>query len=200
MIVTVEIPPATKRRISSDARKAAGMDKAMADAMNAAVAVGADVIVEGLVMGKYGLTMQHPASGLAASTRGWMIDLSGPVGALGVPSDSPAAAYADILERGGVITPKKGRALAVPVSAEAKQYSSPRDMADLTLIPRKGRPPLLVREIVKGGGVTGFELHWVLVPHVTIPAFHWLSQGAKDAKGDMSGVFGDVLSQHLGAN
>ncbi len=197
MIVTIEIPAASQRRIDRDVKKAAGLKKAMADAMNAAVAVGADVVVEGLMTGKYGLTMQHPASGLAASTRGWMLDWSGPTGALGVPANSPAAAYADILNRGGTITPTKARALAVPVSEEAKQHSSPRDMADLTMISRPGKPGLLVRLLAKDAG---FELHWVLVASVTIPAFRWLTQGARDATGDMSGTFSDVLGAHLGGN
>lgn len=199
MIITIEIPPASRRRIDRDAKKARELKGAMGDAMQTAVAVGADVIVKGLMMGRYGLTMQHPASGLAASTRGWMIDREGPIGAVGVPSDSPAAAYAGILERGGTITPKRAKALAVPVSEEAKQYSSPRDMADLTMISRPGKPGLLVRT-AKGGDVTGFEVHWVLVGSVTIPAFHWLSQGARDAKDDMSAAFGDVISEHLGGN
>ena len=103
MIVTLEIPAATSRKIKRDARLARQAPEVFSRGMEAAVAVGAEEIREQLVTGDLGLTMRHPASGLAASVTGWMIDRQAPLGALGVPSNSPAAAYAKIQEEGGEV-------------------------------------------------------------------------------------------------
>lgn len=195
-VVTLDIPAASRRTIERAAGSAERADEAIAKGLETAVVIGADVIAEGLVMGDYGLTMRHPGSGLAASVRGWMIDPAVPLAAVGVPADSPAAAYAGILERGGTIYPRRARALAVPVSEEAKRYTSPRDMPDLTYIPRKGRPPLLVRELKRRGHMTGFEVHWVLLASVIIPAFHWLTRGVADATRPMGGAMQDVLNEY----
>ncbi len=59
--------------------------------------------------------------------------------------------YARIHEHGGKIKPKKGHALAIPLnaaktSAGVSRYKSPRDIPDLWLYKRGGRPPLLMLE------------------------------------------------------
>ena len=200
MIVTVEIPAATRRKIDRGRKAAGRAGEALAAGLERAAVGGASFISELLVRGELGLEMRHPGSGLAASLAGWMIDSSLPLAAVGVPGESPAAAYAGILERGGTITPKSARMLAIPVSEEARRYSSPRDMPDLTLISRKasGKPPLLVRELSRRGDVTGFELHWVLVPSVTIEPRRWLSRGAERARGRMAEYFQDVLDEYAG--
>jgi len=198
MIVSLEIPASTRRQIARDQRAAARASEVFGQALLAGAVVGAERIREQLVMGELGLTMRHPASGLAASLMGWMVDAQKPEAAIGVPANSPAAKYAGILERGGTIVPKNARALAIPVSEEAKQYSSPRDMPDLTLIPRKGKPPLLVRELMRRGDVRGFELHWVLVSSVTIESRHWLTKGAEAATPDIADAAGDVIHEWIG--
>lgn len=196
MIVTLEIPAATQAKIDKGGRAAKRAGAAIAAGLETAAVAGAEDVRRQLVMGELGLEMQHPGSGLAGSLLGWMIDASLPLAAIGVPSDSPAAAYAGILERGGTITPKSGRMLAVPISDEAKQHTSPRDMPDLQMIPRKGKPPLLVRMLSRRGDVTGFELHWVLVPRVTIEARHWLSKGAEAAVPVMTAAFQSRLDEY----
>ncbi|HUX00233.1 MAG TPA: hypothetical protein VMY35_04570 [Phycisphaerae bacterium] len=196
--MTLEIPPATQAKIDRGGRAAKQAGAALAAGLEAAAVGGAEEIRELLLRGELGLDMRHPGSGLAASLAGWMIDDSLPLAAVGVPANSPAAAYAGILERGGTITPKSARLLAIPVSEEARRYSSPRDMPDLTLISRKasGKPPLLVRQLSRRGDVRGFELHWVLVPSVTIEPRRWLSRGAARVTTTMAGSFQDVLDEY----
>ena len=181
MIVMLEIPADSQRRIREHGIRANQFRNVIADALETGVEAGAEKVRELLVVGELGLVMQNPASGLAASVAGWMLDRRMPMAAVGVPADSPAAAYAGIQNEGGTIVPKRARALAVPISDEAKQYTSPRDMQGLELIPRKGKPPLLVRQLTKRGSIKGFELHWVLVKSVTLEPTHWLDRGVEKA-------------------
>jgi hypothetical protein len=191
MIVTLEMSPDSEDTIRRHATAAEAAMAAMAEALEAAVFLGADTIREGLIRGAYGLTMRRPASGLAASVTGWMIDAEVPVAALGVPSNAPAARYASIHNTGGTIRPRNARALAVPTSDEARQYSSPRDMADLTFIPRESKPPLLARVIGEQ-----LQVHWVLMSSVTIPATHWFDRGVADAMGPMTDAFQGVMDEY----
>jgi len=193
MIVTIQLDPQSKALIARHNRAADRGAGVMASALESAAVAGSEDIRGQLVRGDLGLEMRNPASGLAASVLGWMIDTDTPLAAMGVPADSPAADYARILNVGGTIFPKTARALAVPISDEAKRYESPRDMDGLDLIPRKGKPPLLIRKLTKRGDVRGFELHWVLVPSVRIPAFRWLDTGAQAALPVMQDAFGDVV-------
>ena len=195
-VVILEIPDSSQQAIRRHGKLADQAHGVFLDGLKAACSIGADVLMQGVVTGDFGITARHPASGLASSIRGWIIDSPGLIGAVGVPSDSPAAAYAGILQRGGVIRPVRAKALAVPVSAEAKLYSSPRDMPGLDMIPRRGRPPLLVRQLQRRGAVKAFELHWVLVQSVTIPAFAWLTKGARKARPAMHGAFKDVVTDY----
>jgi hypothetical protein len=198
MIVTLTISESSRLMIIS-ARKAAGeAQAALSGAIQASVAAGASEVQIGLVTGRYGLTMRNPGqAGLADCVMGWMIDPAMGIGAVGVPSNSPAARYATILEYGGTIVPKSARALAIPLTDEARKYSSPREMAGLTLVSRPGHPPLLVREVVKRGKVTAFEAMWVLVSSVTITGRNWLSRGVTDAVPAMHRAFEGVLNALL---
>ena len=189
MIVTLEIPAASRRQIERQAKALDDAPAVMRRALEAAVVVGAEEIRDLLVTQQLGLEMQNPGSGLAASVMGWMI--SDDLGAVGVPSNSPAAAYAGILERGGTIYPKTATALAVPVHPEAKQYSSPRDMPGLFMLKRPGKAPLLARSV----GGDAIQVMWVLLASVTIPAFRWLSKGADLAKADMAATYQDELNK-----
>lgn len=198
MIVTLEIPPESKAVIARHGKLAGQVQGAIADGLETAAAAGAEDISEQLSRGELGLRMQDPAEGLASSVNGWMIDRSIPLAAVGVRGNSPAAVYAGVLETGKTIPAKPGHALAIPISEEAKKYSSPRDMPGLELIPRKGKPPLLVRQLTKRGSLRGFELHWVLVPSVTIAPRHWLSRGVDNALGVMVGSLQGVLDEYAG--
>ena len=195
MILTVTIMGDSQERIKNHRRLAMRAPGVLDGGLETAAQAGAEDIRAQLQTGQLGLTMRRPGGGLASSVFGWMI--SPGLAAVGVPSSSPAAEYAGILERGGTIVPKPAGALAVPISAEAKAISAlglgPRDMADLTLIPRQGRPPLLVRKL---GGGDAFELHWVLVQSVTIPAFRWLTDGASNALPTMSTAMQSVLDSY----
>lgn len=102
----------------------------------------------------------------------------------------PAAQYAAVHERGGVIRAKSGRALAVPLDGAKTpggRSRTPAEMArkypDMFMLKRPGKPPLLVRPLrVKGqpgGRIREFEPLFVLVKSVKIPARHWLSGGVR---------------------
>ena len=81
-------------------------------------------------------------------------------------SSSP---YAKLMQSGGTIRPKNAHALAIPVTAEARRYKSPRDFPRTLFVLRKkgsSRPGVLA-ERVSGGAVA---VHYVLVKSVTVPA------------------------------
>jgi len=203
MIITLQLDPASDAAIRARPDwLQANWPTAMAVGLMAAVTAGANSVAEQLQRGELGITAQHGTAGLAGSVSGWMISADPPIAALGVPSNSPAARYAGVHEHGGVITPVKGKALAIPISAEAKRYTSPRDMEGLTLMPRQGRPPLLVRELGWKEGIKKryrVEVHWVLVPSVTIRATHWLSRGAASAIDVMQTAFERAVNRLIKA-
>ena len=191
MIVSVEISAETRRRIADDVRAAEAFGNTLADALDAGAVLGAEEVVEHLMLGDLGLTMRNPGQGgLASAVRGWTIDRDEPLAAIGVRSNHPAAAYAAIHEHGGTITPTNARALAVPVSEEAKLLSSPREQPDLVMIKRPGRPPLLARPLGDGE----IEVHWVLLQSVTIEATHWLSNGVEMARDTIADAAQGVLN------
>jgi len=195
MIVTLEIDPASRALVSRHAASAPQAEAAFAGALGAAVFDGAESVREDLALGRLGLRPSSGQGGLEESVSGWMIDRAIPLAAVGVPSNAPAARYAAMQEFGGRIVPRTAKALAVPISAEAKGHESPRDMEGLSLMPRRGKPPLLVRLI--GGGRSRararVEVHWVLVPSVTILGTGWLSSGVRRAVGAMERAFGGRL-------
>lgn len=208
MIVTMEIPAESRATVAASQMRADHAAAAMQAALQTSVVVGADVIRQALNAGQLGLASRHPGqAGLADSVMGWMIDPDSYLAALGVPANSPAAPYALAQEEGRHITPKNAGALAIPVSDEARQYSSPRDMAGLTLIKRKGRPSLLVRQGVERtptgraahGAKTAWEVMWVLVMSVDLPATRWFTHGVELAKAGMQAAFDDRLNEGLNA-
>ena len=190
MIVILELTEQTRATIAAHAAAADGFAARLAEALGAAAEAGAGDVQRQLMMHQLDLTMRHPGQGgLAGSVAGWMIDEAGPLAAIGVPSDSSAASYAAMLEFGGTILPVNAQALAVPVSEEAKLYTSPRDMPDLVLIKRPGKPAILARVL----GEDTIEVHWVLLSSVTISGRHWLSRGVENAAGEIAATFADVL-------
>ncbi len=73
-----------------------------------------------------------------------------------------AQKQAPLMQFGGIVTPKKGKFLAIPMTKQALRAGSPRRMTGLrTRINRGGRSGAMMR-----GGVTQF----LLVKKVTVPA------------------------------
>ena len=84
-------------------------------------------------------------------------------------SSSP---YAKLMQSGGTVRPKNAHALAIPVTAEARRYKSPRDFPRTLFVLRKAnssRPGVLAERVggPKGGAVA---VHYVLMTSVTVPA------------------------------
>ena len=199
MIVTLEIPPESKAMIEAHGRASQGCQDALWQALGAAASRGADSIAEQVIMGETVLTPRHGGAGLAGSIMAWPLDRQALLYAVGVPFDSAAAVYAGALERGVTITAKAGKALAVPLTAEARALESPRDMPGLTLIRRKGRPPLLAR-VVKGGrgGAGQMVPEWVLVTSVSLRRYTgWFSRAAADARSAIEEVFAARLAEYV---
>ena len=194
-LATVEITPASWRTIERIGRAVDGWMEAVSGALAMAVGVGGDAVAEWMQLGELGLKPSGAGrEGLASGVRGWMLSDDEPLGAIGVPGNHPAAAYAGIQETGGTIYPRTAGALAVPISDEAQLHASPREMDGLVMIKRPGKPPLLARTV----GDT-LEVHWVLVPSVTIEATHWLSTGVQRAAPEMARVMLLELRQFLTA-
>ena len=192
-LATIEITPESWKTIERIGRAAAGWMAAVASALSNACGIGGDQVAEWMMMGELGLTPGNAGQGgLASGVQGWMISESEPLGAIGVPGNHPAAAYAGIQETGGTIYPRNARALAIPVSDEARLFAGPREMDGLVLIKRPGKSPILAR--VTGDKV---ETHWVLVSSVTLEPTHWLSHGVERAAPEMARVMLMDLQQWL---
>ena len=103
-----------------------------------------------------------------------------PTATLRAGGDRDDVRYARIHDVGGVITPKRGRFLAIPVGAAltasgVPRYSSPRQVAGLRFIPtRGGRAGILVRDV--GGRNARSEVLFRLVRQVRINATRYLSE------------------------
>lgn len=92
---------------------------------------------------------------------------------------------------GGTITPKRGRALSIPLSPEAYKTGSASLWTGpkLTLIERPGKPPLLVDTNNKNR----WTIHYVLLPRVT----HAPDQRAFPERGAVSAAVGRVIREKL---
>lgn len=196
--LTLELDAESNALIARHAAAAEETDAALWEAVQAAGVTGADYVAAEVQAGNTGLVARHGALGLAGQVVCWPIDRSALLVAVGVPQNSPAAVYAGIQDRGGLITPKKAKALAVPLTAEAARYESPRQMDGLTLLPRPGRPPLLVRMLKRPGkGGRTFIAEWVLVPSVRIRATGWFSRTIREAFGAMAEAFDATLGKYM---
>lgn len=194
-LATIEITPESWAAIERVGKAVDGWMGAVTHALEMAVGIGGDAVAEMMGMGELGLKPGGAGQGgLSESVRGWMISTTEPLGAIGVPGNYPAAAYAGIQETGGTIYPRTAKALAIPISDEAKLHASPREMDGLVLIDRKakGKPPILAR--VSGDHV---EVHWVLVASVTLQATGWLSHGVERAVPEMTRIMELELQQFL---
>lgn len=165
---------------------------------------GAQLISAMLATGELGLNSSGGLRGLAGSVDGWWLFRNEMIAALGVPSDSDAAAYATIQNYGGRIVPRNAKALAIPVSAEAKRYTSPRDMQGLVAIARKGRPTILARVVkqqrskkIGPAAPSAIEVAWILVASVYIRATLWFNVGFERSKDAMQKAFTVIASEHI---
>lgn len=100
--------------------------------------------------------------------------------------------YAPV-EFGGVIRPKRGSFLAVPVSASSRNLKGPRsDTAQLfTLTSRDGRVFLASRV---GGGI---ELRWRLMRSVTVRGRHFMTKAHDAGANDLEGRLADDIEGAL---
>ncbi len=190
MIVTLEIPSDTREKIAADAVFAGRSRQAALLAMEEALRAGELGVREFLVSGESGLRARGAGTGLAHAVTGWMLDPSLPLGAIGVPSQMPESKFARIQEEGGTIVPKVAGALAVPVFPAARDVASPRDVDGLTLIKRAGKPSLLVKMLgARGFRKAQWQIWYVLVQRVTLPATHWLTRGVEKSVEAMGTAF-----------
>lgn len=102
-------------------------------------------------------------------------DASGPVAMVGTGVE-----YAPIHEYGGVIKPKNGKYLAIPIGKTQTQslvtkgkFLSPRNIVGLKFIKTKSGKAFLVRKTGKGKKATT-EFLYALKESVRIPARPWL--------------------------
>lgn len=94
-------------------------------------------------------------------------------------------AYGPIHQFGGEIRPKKAKALTIPISEIAKGKRA-REFADLFILKREGKAPLLVRR----RGSDRIEPMYVLMKKVTLPPrpfLVWLPEFDKEILRQLSG-------------
>ncbi|MFA4945752.1 MAG: hypothetical protein WC789_13775 [Lentisphaeria bacterium] len=192
MIVLMTIPDETRRKVEADQAAAAGLQAAANAAIGAAAGVGAEVVAAGLVTGSYRLKARNPASGVASGMMAWPIDEGEGLWAMGIPANHPSCGYASAQNEG--VYPVRAKALAIPVSAAARSFRSPREQSGLVLVSRRkqGKPPLLIEEVLGGRKgakyVRSIVVHWVLVSSVTA-AVGWWEQAVADAVPQMTEAF-----------
>ena len=128
--------------------------------------------------------LNRSGTSTGALARSWeatiLEDQSGVLVGAGAFSDLP---YAFIHETGGVIRPKRAKALAVPLTPEARKAGSPRNMPNLSFMPRGKFPPLLI-------DYQGFKTHFVLPKKVFIPGTGYITEAAEKAAPVMMDIIG----------
>lgn len=195
---TLQLAPESEAMILRHARAADDAPLALWEALQAAGNAGKDYVAKQVSLGNTGLTPRSGAQGLAGQIDSWPIDRASLIVAVGVPANYPAALYAGIQDRGGLITAKSGKNLAIPLTPEARASGGPRNMDGLTLLPRPGRPSLLVRQLKRAGkGGRTFVPEWVLVPSVRIRATGWFSRTVREGFQAMAEGFEAVWSKYL---
>jgi hypothetical protein len=106
-------------------------------------------------------------------------------------SDSP---YAIIHEDGGEIRPRKARALAIPLTPEAKAAGSPRNFPGKLFRPNKRGKGKVKSNVlvVKGGprgGAGGVTKHYALVTRVRLRPRHYITKAAEKAAPKLKELF-----------
>jgi len=111
--------------------------------------------------------------------------------------------YAKIQNDGGTITPKSGKALAVPMKfANVAPGKWPRHFPDtgsqrLYFIRRAGKPPILAQLKGVTRGVKSVLPIFVLLPRVTLRAKHYLEEAAKRVEPEIEQILMDALDEAL---
>jgi hypothetical protein len=107
----------------------------------------------------------------------------------------PALAYAGIQEYGGVIKPKKAKALAIPVGpaltpAGVPRFSGPREKAGLVFVRFRGGNAIGglfdKASLAAADGLKGALLFYLLVEKVTIRGQHYLRDGVRESLDDVT--------------
>lgn len=135
---------------------------------------------------------EPPALRTGTLRRAVQIDLTGltePNPSVDVGPDLRVAPYARIQELGGTIRPRRAKALAVPIGQEGRRAAreSLRSLRslNLTLVLRRGRPPLLVRKGPRGS----FKPLFVLLNKVTLPARPYMRPASQLARPRILGMY-----------
>ncbi len=114
--------------------------------------------------------------------------------------------YGLYLENGATITPKNVKFLPVPIGPEGSRFRASHlgslKGTGLTLIPRKGKPALLVREVGKGSKRTGARIEplFVLLPSVRIQPRPWLGPAIRNNFDSLNTIFNRQAWKHIKAN
>ena len=107
---------------------------------------------------------------------------------------------ATIHQYGGILRPKSGKALAIPLTRQAVNAGRPGRMANLKLVWPKGKSHGWLVEEKGGRGKSGRGantiMHWLLVPKATIPARPFLGWNPEMAD-ECSKIVGDWTEQEL---
>lgn len=101
-----------------------------------------------------------------------------------------ALPYARIHELGGVIRPRNARALAIPLTPQARRMS-PRQFGNLVYIHRKPRLPILAQVIGKGR----IKPQYVLKFQVRISAKHYIARAQKSAAPGIEKIINQTVAR-----
>ena len=157
-----------------------------------------------------GQLLKRRTASLARSVTGMSLLVGGlPAMKVGI-FRGPALKYASIQEHGGVITPVRAKALAIPQEAAltpagVDRFGGPRGYpGELKFIPFRNSG-VAVGGLFKANSVEsskGFDLNsaimvYMLVKQVTIKATHWLSRGFADYLPLLASNLGEYLRDLL---
>ena len=190
MQISIELSPESKRAIARWKERGRQVQPALVKgARHGAELLASEISTKEL--GERG-TLRVVTGMLRRSVQGRVISSGDTIVAgVGVIS-GPAATYARIHEKGGVIR-AKGGALAIPLDAAKTPGGKPRwpggpreageKLKGMFMLKQKGKPPLLcIAKRVRGqagGKVKEIVPLFVLLKSVRMPARHWLSGGAQ---------------------
>lgn len=97
--------------------------------------------------------------------------------------------YAQIHQYGGTIVPVNAKALAVPLTSEAKRSGGPRRMGDLHMVWPNGKPSGTLRD-------SSGKAQFALVKSITIPARPFLGWN-EDMADECGEIIGDYAEQQI---
>lgn len=153
------------------------------------------LLAAGLIVKQFlsGQRLRRRTGNLARSITGRGVRVRGIPGMRVGVFRGPALSYTAIQEFGGIIRPKRGRALAMPVEggramtrAGVDRYGGPRSYpGKLVYIPYKGRNAVAglydQRDLkrARGNGLRGVKAVYVLLRQVSIKPKHFLSDGVR---------------------